>query len=377
MKKYRGDENILCPYMERCGGCPLLGLDYEEQLRQKKEVLRQAFLRNGWSAAAIPAIKVIPSRPFEYRDRIQLRRVPPGAEPALPAGKSRIRALKLKQEPESVYGFMSSRSRAAPAKAAPEIVPVKDCPVAAPVIRQALRSGGIVPPVDRDRFCVYGKDSTLLVEGRLSRGVVRIRGKDIKVDAGVFFQSNGTLLEPLIDEILHAAEDADKRLPAADLYCGVGTFGIFLRDFFDRLDLLEAEKDALRLARENVNLPGARFFGQNDDVWARNAEKAVPAARGGYGFAVADPGRRGLCPAMSRFLGANCGLLCYVSCNPNALARDAALLSSPEVGPGLELISLSFYDFYPQTKHIESLAIFRRRSSSLSRFSPGIIKPNT
>lgn len=358
----------MCRYMERCGGCPLQGIDYEEQLRLKKEFLQEAFPRNGVSAARIPDVKVIPSRPFEYRNRIQLHRLPPDAEPAPAAGKSRPRSLLLERKPENLYGFMSRRGRAASGKTIPQIVPVNDCPVASPVIRRALRTGGIAAPVDRDRFCVYGRDSTLLVEGRQSRGPARIREKDITMDAGVFFQSNGTLLEPLIGEILTAAEDADKRLPAADLYCGVGTFAVFLRDIFERLDLLEADRDALLLARENVRASGARFFGQNDAAWARNAGKTVPAARGGYGFAVADPGRQGLHAAMSRFLAANCEILCYVSCSPNALARDAALLSSPEDG-GLELISLSFYDFYPQTKHIESLAVFRRHR--LRAFLPG------
>ncbi|MDR0382759.1 MAG: methyltransferase [Spirochaetaceae bacterium] len=365
MNKPGCGEDSLCPYLGRCGGCALQGVDYGEQLRLKKEILRQAFLRS--AGARVPDIRVIPSRPFGYRGRIQLRRVLPDAASL---GKSRrggrARPLDLERRRESVCGFMSRGGRDG-GSAPPEIVPINDCLVAVPSIRRALREGGIVPPVDRDRFCVYGGDSVLLVEGRNSRGTARVRQKDIKIDAGVFFQSNGALLEPLISEMLAVAESADKRLPAADFYCGAGTFGVFLQEHFERVDLLESNKDALRLARENVRINGARFFGQSDTLWVLNTGKSV---REPYGFAVADPGRQGLSSAMARFLGTNCDILCYVSCNPAALARDAALLSSPEGGAppqavskngGLKLESLSFYDFYPQTKHIESLAVFRRR----------------
>jgi 23S rRNA (uracil1939-C5)-methyltransferase len=351
-----------CPYSGRCGGCPLLGIDYEEQLRQKKEALLQAFLHAG--GLTVPDIRVIPSEPFGYRNRIQLHRVPVDTPPdrsaylsgKLKRGSGRARPLRLERRRESAVGFMSRGGRAGNTA----IVPVDDCLVASPSIRQALRTGGIVPPVDRDRFCVFGGDSGLLVEGINSRGMARIRQKDITVDAGVFFQSNEALLESLIDEVLAASEGARKDLPAADFYCGVGTFAIFLQECFERIDLLESNRDALRLARENVRANGARFFGQSDTVWALNTGKSVCEP---YGFAIADPGRQGLSAAMARFLGAASKILCYVSCNPSALARDAAILTSRGHGSqkgGLRLESLSFYDFYPQTSHIESLAVFKQ-----------------
>ncbi|MDR1318127.1 MAG: class I SAM-dependent RNA methyltransferase, partial [Treponema sp.] len=49
-------------------------------------------------------------------------------------------------------------------------------------------------------------------------------------------------------------------------------------------------------------------------------------------------------------------LLAYVSCDPASLARDAAVL----LGGGYRLAELRFYDFYPQTAHIESLSVFAR-----------------
>ena len=362
----KSHKQALCPYNERCGGCPLQGIAYGEQLTCKKEFLRQTFSRAGLSV--IPDIKVIPSRPFEYRNRVQFHRVPRGTESEIPGGKSRMRPFKLEREAEALCGFMTRSG----SRSAAEIVPVNDCLIAAPSIRQALKTGSIPLPIDRDRFSVYGRDSTLLVEGRDSRGVTRIRQKDIRIDAGTFFQSNGALLELLIDELLGIAGTADRRLPAADLYCGVGTFAVYLQDIFERIDLLEANKAALNLARVNVPLAKARFSGQRDTVWAMNAGKA---AREPYGFAVVDPSRQGLSGAMCRFLRDNCEILCYVSCNPLTLARDAAMLLEPQNSSPLKLESLTFYDFYPQTRHIESLAVFtRQRQASPRRTYTGFVR---
>ncbi|MDR0410070.1 MAG: class I SAM-dependent RNA methyltransferase [Spirochaetaceae bacterium] len=348
-------KNALCQYWGHCGGCPLQNLAYEEQLVRKKDFLRRAFLRSGISG--IPEIKVFPSRPFEYRSRVQFHRSPQGTEAEHPFKKSRTRSLTLSREKELLCGFMTRNGSSAIAK----FIPVNDCLIAVPVIRDALKAGAIIPPVDRDRFCVYSGISGLLVEGRNSRGTVRVRQKDIIVDAGVFFQCNTALLESVIDEILLTAESAGLRFPAADFYCGVGTFAVFLQDIFERVDLLESNAAALRLARENLRSKNARFWGQTDTAWARGAGK-----RAHYSFAVADPGRQGLSEAMCHFLASGCELLCYVSCNPNALARDSVLLM--EAGK-LSLESLSFYDFYPQTNHVESLAVFRTSNSHFGNFS--------
>jgi 23S rRNA (uracil1939-C5)-methyltransferase len=174
------------------------------------------------------------------------------------------------------------------------------------------------------------------------------------MDAGIFFQSNAGALELLIGEILDLLpEGADTSLPLADLYCGVGTFASFLADRFPRIDLLEENPRALSLARENVPPAKTRFFAVTDTGWAR---KKAPGPDQ-YGFIVVDPPRHGLSPAMRRWLGrAPAPLLAYVSCDPATLARD-----SGELSKGWDLAAVKIFDFYPQTAHIESLAVFKRK----------------
>jgi 23S rRNA (uracil1939-C5)-methyltransferase len=223
--------------------------------------------------------------------------------------------------------------------------------VADPALRRLLRQG-VVPPPGRDRFTLYGRNGRVLREGgEPSRGSFPFLEKHILIDAGVFFQSNGTLLERLIGELRTLAAGADPSLPMADLYCGTGVFAAFLGERFAGADLVEINKTALALARRNVSAPGARFFAQSDEEWAAAGEG------GPYGFVTADPPRQGLSRGMRRYLiRRGPPLLAYISCDPAVLARDSREL----LGGGYVLEKLLLYDFYPQTAHIETLAVFSR-----------------
>jgi 23S rRNA (uracil1939-C5)-methyltransferase len=186
---------------------------------------------------------------------------------------------------------------------------------------------------------------------------VSILEKDILMDAGVFFQSNGTMLEFLVRDLLAIGEQAESALPMADIYCGVGTFAAFLKDRFPRIDLVEENKTALTIARENIGTEGKNFFALRDDQWVRQ----MGGGKKPYALILADPPRQGLSAGIRRWL-CEWGppLLCYVSCDPATLARDCGELMSG----GYALDSLTFYDFYPQTAHIESLAVLKRNRAA-------------
>jgi 23S rRNA (uracil1939-C5)-methyltransferase len=132
----------------------------------------------------------------------------------------------------------------------------------------------------------------------------------------------------------------------------VGTFGAFLADRFEQVDLVERDSRSIAIAAENVRGPRVRRFALSDDQWARSREGAERR----YDFAVADPPRAGLSPALKAWLRERRPrVLAYVSCDPATQARDAKELAAA----GYSLVSLGLFDFYPQTPHIESLAVFR------------------
>lgn len=320
----------VCPLYETCGGCSLQHLSYEAQLTEKSALLQDTLIRIG-GLRVLPKLKVYPAPPFEYRNRVQFHRI------------SRPR------HGTAALGFKPRKGEA--------VIPLEDCPVADPGIRQALRTKLLFPPPEKDRFTVYARGKTFLSESGTRRGTVSLLNRELLMDAGVFFQSNGTMLETVITDLITLTETVDNSLPMADLYCGVGTFASFLQDRFFRMDLVEQNKTALALARENVSGPGIRYAALSGDQWVKTlAEKALLH----YSFIVADPPRQGLSPLLRRGLShAGPPVLAYLSCDPATLARDTQALTRG----GYVLEELRFYDFYPQTAHIESLAVFRRKGN--------------
>jgi 23S rRNA (uracil1939-C5)-methyltransferase len=341
-------ETPACPLYGKCGGCSLQHLSYEAQLAEKAAIIKDAFLRIGGFSVP-PELRIRRSQPFEYRNRAQFHCPPPlyGApvfknRRGIPAGEGRTKAQN--QAPGGP-GFMARKSG--------ELIPLPDCPAADPGIRRALLEGILRPPPGRDRFAVYSRNETFLCQGGAARGRVSFLGKELLIDAGVFFQSNGAALETLIRDLQEFSNSADRSLPMADIYCGVGTFAAFLGEAFPRTDLVEENRTALALAKENLRVRDKRFFALTDTAWV----KSMAGKRGAWGFMILDPPRQGLSPPLRQWLAEKGPpFLAYVSCDPATLARDSRDLA----GGGYKLENLTFYDFYPQTAHIESLAAFRK-----------------
>jgi len=323
-------EDPVCPLYGRCGGCTLQHLNYEAQIEAKTAILCDSFRRiGGLTPSETPALKaseirVSRSEPFEYRNRVQFHRID-----------------------ERRVGFRERKSH--------RLVALDDCPIAESNIRKALKEAKLISPLNRDRFTVFSRGNTFLSERGEQRGKVSVMGKELAVDAGVFFQSNAAMLELLIPDLEAAASGADRELAMADIYCGVGTFAAFLGEEFSGIDLVEENKNALALARENVRGKKVNFYPLSDTDWIKSQKKDT--AKNSWGFMVLDPPRDGLSRPLCEWLAHNGPeLAAYVSCDPATLARDARILSNG----GYTLEQLTLYDFYPQTAHIESLAIFKR-----------------
>jgi 23S rRNA (uracil1939-C5)-methyltransferase len=316
----------VCPLYGRCGGCTLQHLDYEAQIAVKTEILKETFSRIG--GITLDKIRLRKAAPFEYRNRMQFHKTA-----------------------ENRLGFKERRSD--------RLVVIEDCPVADSGIRKALRDGKLLP--GKDRFAVFSGNNTFLCQGGTERGSVSILGRELAMDVRVFFQSNVVMLELLIADLITAASKADKTLPLADIYCGVGTFASFLggefqeNSGFSEIDLVEENKTALALARDNMPVGRkVNYYAISDTVWSKTQKKVRS-----WGFMVLDPPRKGLSLEIVEFLVRNGPeLAAYVSCDPATLARDSGFL----LKGGYVLKELTMYDFYPQTAHIESLAIFSREN---------------
>ena len=316
-----------CTYYKKCGGCNFAHIDYAAQLKIKTSMLSETFVKT--AGFLPPAPEVFASPPWGYRNRMQFH------------------CLREKAKADSPkYGLKGRRSA--------EIIAVSDCPAAVSGIRKILGAANQLSlPPEKDRFTVFSYDDILLNEGGLQKSKIKLLDKDFFIDAGLFFQSNCFMLEKLILELRKTAQNADRNLPMADLYCGVGTFAVFLGELFPKVILAEENKAAISLARENLKKIAADYFTLHDTDWQRILFRQKTS----FGFAVIDPPRAGLNYKLAEALARDGPpLLAYVSCDPASLARDSKILT----GGGYKLKELKFFDFYPQTSHIESLAVFKR-----------------
>jgi 23S rRNA (uracil1939-C5)-methyltransferase len=177
----------------------------------------------------------------------------------------------------------------------------------------------------------------------------------ISVSAGAFFQTNTEMAERLYGlAIDYAAPAGTDRV--YDLYCGIGTIGLLMAPRAAEVWGLELVEEAIADAIANARLneiTNASFFA--GDV--RLALRELVQRAGRPDVLVVDPPRSGLSQkVVRRVIEAGPRRIVYVSCNPTTLAPNAAQL----VEAGYDLRKVRPVDMFPQTPHIECVALLER-----------------
>jgi 23S rRNA (uracil1939-C5)-methyltransferase len=198
-----------------------------------------------------------------------------------------------------------------------------------------------------------GGETTLLSGGRqLAEQLGDLR---FLISSEAFFQTNTEMAEVLYG---YAAELAALRGSERvfDLYCGIGTIGLALAARAREVVGVEIVEPAVADAIENARLneiTNASFFA--GDI--RLAMRELVERAGKPDVAVIDPPRAGLSQkVVRRVIEADPQRIVYVSCNPTTLAPNAAQL----VEAGYALRSVRPIDMFPQTPHIECVALLER-----------------
>jgi 23S rRNA (uracil1939-C5)-methyltransferase len=182
-----------------------------------------------------------------------------------------------------------------------------------------------------------------------------LRGLDFLISPEAFFQTNTEMAERLYEV---AAEYAQLRghERVFDLYCGIGTIGLTLAARARELVGVEIVEPAVADAIENARINdvlNARFYA--GDI--RLAMRDLVEQAGRPDVVVVDPPRAGLSQKIvRRLLEAQPSRIVYVSCNPTTLAPNAAQM----VEAGYRLARVRPVDMFPQTPHIESVALLER-----------------
>lgn len=188
---------------------------------------------------------------------------------------------------------------------------------------------------------------------------MQVGARTLAIGPNTFFQNNVHLLLPLLEDVLNGVTDSQRSNVqtfkrsnvVADLYGGVGTIALHLAEHVAHVTCVEAVAESAALGAQNIAANGvANATMVSSDVLPFLREQAP----GAFDVVVADPPRAGMGPEVCReLLRLRPRRLVYVSCNALTQLEDARALAA-----GYRLHTLRGYDMFPQTPHLEALAVF-------------------
>jgi len=219
----------------------------------------------------------------------------------------------------------------------------------------------------------------------------KVGGFLFEYPASSFFQNNNSVLVPLTDYVKDAifppGVENSRPTHLVDTYCGSGLFAITLSPYFDTISGIELSADSIRSAQENVTLnrslraiPSYSNFISSPSMSTLSKEIPDITFRSGTAsdifssvssfprlktVAVIDPPRKGCDEKfIQQVVQFRPAVLVYVSCNVHTQARDIGMLlrmveNSGETRGKYQLESLRGFDLFPQTAHVESVAVLR------------------
>ena len=144
----------------------------------------------------------------------------------------------------------------------------------------------------------------------------------------------------------------------ADMFCGLGNFTLPIARLGAQVVGVEGSRELVRRAGENA---AANGLAEKVEYGVANLFEATPeslAALGRFDKMLIDPPREGALELVKAIDPEQApGRIVYVSCNPSTLARDAAILVSQK---GYRLLGAGVVNMFPNTSHVESIALFER-----------------
>ncbi len=363
---YRDGAVPSCRHFGECGGCLFQDISYENQLALKAEYLR------GELGGVCDVGQVRPSRPFGYRGRMDM---------VTAFGKAGLRRRGSYRRVVDIEScdIMQERSNEVFKSIRPLLAEIEDYDYLAHqgylryvVLRQGMYTGQLmlnfVVASRENRLAAVidtlpeGIDSVslLLSEGRadVSFGEVfeTVRGGTIEERLGdlrfsiapnSFFQSNSSIALSMYEGIRSMVKGR-----TLDLYSGVGSISLFVAGAAESVTGVEVNPEGVAMAGRNRELNGvetARFVHADVLEYLRECEER-------FDTVILDPPRAGMHPAAAALLSKLAPeRVVYMSCNPSTFRDDLAALADYRVE------SFEAFDMFPQTPHIETLALLVRR----------------
>ena len=316
-----------CPYFGPCSGCQWQHIEYEHQLELKRDAVVRELSRHP-ELADIAVAPTLPSpQQFGYRNhaRFTVRR-------------------------QGSLGFNNRITR--------RFVKLDKCLLMAPKINDALgdlqdqcgetTNLSVRVGVNTSEYLIQPTLQT--AETSLMSGQAyyreRLLDRTFRVSSPSFFQVNTAQTEAMATKVRERLGLTGGET-VVDAYAGVGTFAVLVAESAGRVIAIEESEAAVKDAAINtLGMDNIEFrLGKTEEVLA--SLDARPDA------VILDPSRTGCHPAaLEALIEAGPAGVVYVSCDPETLARDLAIL----VRGGFEVESVEPVDMFPQTHHVECIS---------------------
>jgi 23S rRNA (uracil1939-C5)-methyltransferase len=339
-----------CKYFGNCGGCNYQHSTYVYQMEFKQQIVKEQLVRiGGLLDFNIQAVVMSPKQ-FNYRNHAQFHIDFDGNLGFQRALSHDIVAVDfchiVDDQINHLIASMKLDGGTGLERAAIRVDGMGD-----PVLMLSGKSP--IPPefeVDFPMNVLYrGPAGEICLSGTPINSF-SILGKIFQVSAGSFFQINLNMAEKIVTHIM-LSMDLENKPTVLDLYCGVGFFSAFLADKVGKLIGIESSESACD--DFSVNLDEYDHI----DLYQGNVEKILPSLDIRPDIVFIDPPRSGVAPkALQAIVQAQPDQIAYISCDPTTLARDLKEL----VKGGYTISSLTPFDMFPQTYHIETVTILQK-----------------
>ncbi|GHO95684.1 23S rRNA (uracil-5-)-methyltransferase RumA [Reticulibacter mediterranei] len=339
-----------CPVFGTCGGCQLQHMQYAAQLEWKRDVVRQLLQEIGGFDNP-PLLPTVPCDiPWHYRNHMRFS-VNREGKPGLTA-RGTHRVLPLQECPiaeENINRALSILSR--------HENPRPQALVRCSAYSQQVMIQPVPPQEVAAQLAESGLDlHTETMEETLVGATFRIRPSS-------FFQTNTAQAEKMAQMVLSGllptndqSNEAAQQLTVVDAYCGVGTFALLLARHVGKVIAIEESASAIKDAQWNMRTV------ENVEILKGKVEAMLPTLSSRIDGLVIDPPRAGCQQVvLDALIQHPVSRIVYVSCEPSTLARDLNILC--HLHPVYRLRTIQPLDMFPQTAHIESVAVLEHVES--------------
>ncbi len=390
-----------CKYAEKCGGCSLQNMDYSAQLDWKQNLVREKMTRLGSveNPLIYPAIGM--EDPWRYRNKAQFP-VGQGIVGFYQAKSHRLincDPCLIQSEPadaaaRTLRSFMKSDHVTAydekTGKGLFRHMIVKTGFQTGEVMVILVINGKGIPngeklvyllddaiselPVDPKTGVEYSLESVIININKkktseiLGEQCITLAGKptilervgtmQFEISPMSFYQINPEQMIRLYDKALEYAALTGTET-VFDLYCGIGTIGLYCADKAQKIIGIESVKSAVLDANRNAVINGivnAEYIcGKAEEELPKLIKEGITAD-----VVILDPPRAGCEPALLEAVAnANPDRIVYVSCDPATLARDVKILGEL----GYAFVEAQPVDMFPHTGHVEAIILMTRSGS--------------